>query len=875
MIFTPHWSQQRSTSIGTKILLPVGASFILFTIALALLIGVTSLNNLTNVKLAELERMSRILANNVTERVDSASVIAQSMEQSERITREIIQLSTYGPYYADPKDYFDPFSIATTPQPLEDASQVFELQATLNLLTQMQVSLQTNDLDSIGLYLLSPFDLLPNSKPALALWLDRDRIITAQFPEKGDLNQVSFYQIATSDFRSPHADYFDISSVYSIPATDFYLDLNFTPLSASTDLQFLEQEFSETVATNHIWYDQDIPVLRTVYPVEINLPHPETWDETPVKAAVLVIEQRLDKSTMEEFRNRLGLDVGFIHDDKLLITSLTNDDQSVIDMSSRVIEIDAKDYHFAREAIGPDASGLSALVLSPRSEVQSLISALQRQIMIIAALIVTVGSIIVYFSIQALVSHPLKTLIESTQGIERGDFNSRVLVRRTDELGQLANAFNTMAARIEELIGSLEERVSARTRDLRAAVEVSREITTVLELDDLLPEVVKLTANTYQLYSVAILLPDGREDVLRLSASINGNGLPFSNQDDFRIPYKTHHSIIAEAARTRLSIVVNDVSQYDRYLFINELAETKSELAIPMMLGTKFLGVFDVQSRYKDNFGEEEIAALEILAKQTGIAVRNAQLFEELRHARELAEQANQAKSAFLASVSHELRTPLNSIINLTEFVRHEMKGPVTPEQFETLGDVIAASEHLLNLINLVLDMSKIESGSLMLYIEDNVDLNALLETAISTARSLIKDKPIVVKDEVQKNLPKIRADEQRVLQILLNIVSNACRFTESGEIRFIAKQDGEDVLIAIRDTGPGIRAEDADKVFTAFKQTETGQKTGGGTGLGMPISRALVEEHGGQLWFEGKMSVGTTFYVLLPICSPQLEVIE
>jgi signal transduction histidine kinase len=870
-----NWLQRYRTNIGTKILLPVGASFILFTIALALLIGVTSLNNLTNVKLAELERMSHILANNVAERVDSASVIAQSMEQNERITREIVQLSTYGPYYADPSDYFDPYSIATISQTLEDADQVFSLQATLNLLTQMQVSLQTNDLDSIGLYLLSPFDLLPDSQPVLALWLNRDQIITAYFSEKGMVDDDVYYQVQTGNFDPPHADYFDISSVYSVPATDFYADLNFSPSANAQSFRFLGQEFASDSPTNYILYDQSIPVLQTIYPVQVNLSHPETWEDTPVQAAVLVIEQRLDANAMQEFRDRLGLDVGFMRDGDLLITSLVNNAQLPIEVSSPVIDIENEHYYFANEVIDPDYSGLSAVVFSPRSDVQRLISFLLQQIMAIAALIVIIGSIIVYFSIQALISRPLKILTEGTQGIERGDFSSRVFMRRSDELGQLANAFNTMAARIEELIASLEERVSARTRDLKAAVDVSREMTTVLELDNLLPEVVKLTAKTYQLYSVAILLPDESGDALKLSASINSAGLPFLKQGEFRIPLKSHRSIIAEAARTQHSIVINDVNEYERYLFIDELAETKSELAIPMMLGTKFLGVFDVQSRYKDNFGKEEITALEILAKQTGIAVRNAHLFEELRHAREQAEQANQAKSAFLASVSHELRTPLNSIINFTEFVRHGMKGAVTDEQFETLGEVIIASEHLLNLINDVLDMSKIESQSLTLYIEDNVDIKALLETAISTARSLITEKPIDVIAELQKDLPAIRADKQRILQIVLNIVSNACRFTESGEIIFRAAQQGEDILISIQDSGPGINSDDVEMVFGTFQQTATGQKIGGGTGLGMAISRVLAEEHGGKLWFEGTIGVGTTFFVLLPVCSPHLEIIE
>jgi signal transduction histidine kinase len=203
------------------------------------------------------------------------------------------------------------------------------------------------------------------------------------------------------------------------------------------------------------------------------------------------------------------------------------------------------------------------------------------------------------------------------------------------------------------------------------------------------------------------------------------------------------------------------------------------------------------------------------------------------------------------------------------------MMGPVNDQQGETLGEVIAASQHLLHLINDVLDMSKIESGSLTLYIEDNVNVNQLLTAAISTAHSLIDSKPISLLTKIEPNLPGIRADGQRILQILLNITSNACRFTAEGQITFEASVQNENILIAIRDTGPGIPHDEEELVFGSFKQTETGLRTGGGTGLGMPISKVLAEAHGGRLWFESELDKGTTFFASIPICSPILKVTD
>lgn len=238
--------------------------------------------------------------------------------------------------------------------------------------------------------------------------------------------------------------------------------------------------------------------------------------------------------------------------------------------------------------------------------------------------------------------------------------------------------------------------------------------------------------------------------------------------------------------------------------------------------------------------------------------------------ARRRAEQSDQVKSAFLASMSHELRTPLNSVINFSKFVVKGVMGPVTERQEETLNKVIGSAKHLLNLINDVLDMSKIESGSLNLFIEDDVDVNEILTSVTNTAESLLEDKPVTL--ELHNDiLPGVRGDRQRILQIMLNIISNACKFTHEGCIRISASTSGSEIVLSVQDTGPGIAPEDQGLVFEPFKQTETGLRQGSGTGLGMPISKKLVEAHGGRLWVESAPGQGATFYIALPIKSEAL----
>lgn len=260
----------------------------------------------------------------------------------------------------------------------------------------------------------------------------------------------------------------------------------------------------------------------------------------------------------------------------------------------------------------------------------------------------------------------------------------------------------------------------------------------------------------------------------------------------------------------------------------------------------------------------DEVGQLAAAFNEMATAIQQRE--DSLQTAREQAVRADQVKSMFLASVSHELRTPLNAIINLTKFVGLGMYGPVNPEQVDILQKVEARGKHLLNLINDVLEISKIETGSLELFVEEKLNVGDIVRSAVETAQSLLFGKPVELLHQIDGDLPPLTGDAQRIQQIVLNLLSNACKFTDTGQIMVCACRQNDEIIISIRDSGPGIALEDQELIFEAFRQTKDGLRKGEGTGLGLPISRRLAEAHGGRVWLESAPGQGSTFFVALPL---------
>jgi len=277
-----------------------------------------------------------------------------------------------------------------------------------------------------------------------------------------------------------------------------------------------------------------------------------------------------------------------------------------------------------------------------------------------------------------------------------------------------------------------------------------------------------------------------------------------------------------------------------------------------------------------EEWSEEDKQLVEAVAQQLGSALQDMRSYQLTQQALEEMREADHLKSQFLANMSHELRTPLNSIIGFSRVILKGIDGPVTDMQREDLNAIYSAGQHLLGLISDMLDISRIEAGKLDLTFGD-VNLEEIINGVMTTAIGLVKDKPIELVTDIPEDLPVIRADSIRIRQVLLNLISNAAKFTEEGQIavsaRHISKGELDDIMVAVADTGIGIAPDNLEKLFEPFSQVDPSPtRKSGGTGLGLSIARHLVELHGGRIWVESTVDEGSTFAFTLPLEPPAIE---
>jgi signal transduction histidine kinase len=326
-------------------------------------------------------------------------------------------------------------------------------------------------------------------------------------------------------------------------------------------------------------------------------------------------------------------------------------------------------------------------------------------------------------------------------------------------------------------------------------------------------------------------------------------------------------TLVGQAASRRSSLAVADIAEapLDAHLTHLLRAGWRSMLAVPLVREAEILGALVVRRREPGAFSPRIIALVETFASQSAAAIDHARLFQQLEvKSREL-EVASRHKSEFLASMSHELRTPLNAVIGFSDVLLDRLFGDLTPKQEEYLKDIRDSGQHLLELLNEILDLSKIEAGEMKLELE-TTSLREALEHGLAMIRERASRQGLSLSLVVDDGADVLVADPLRLRQVIVNLLTNAVKFTPAGTIDVSAGIVGDEVLVSVKDSGIGIAEADQTKIFAAFQQGPRPVASAGeGTGLGLTLCKQIVELHGGRLWVESREGAGSTFTFALP----------
>ena len=468
---------------------------------------------------------------------------------------------------------------------------------------------------------------------------------------------------------------------------------------------------------------------------------------------------------------------------------------------------------------------------------------------------------------------PIQALRAGAARIGSGDLGQRISVKTGDELEGLADQFNDMAGRLQESYADLEKKVEIRTHELaqsvaelRALGEVSQAVNSTLDINEVLNTIVTKAVQLSDTDAGAIYEYDETKGEFGLRST-------YGMDDDLIAAIKERHVHIGDAgighaAAQRAPLQIADVQKEpaSEVLDVVVRAGFRALLFVPLLGAERIVGALVVRRRRPGEFSKQTIDLVQTFAAQSVLAIQNARLFQEIGDKSRQLEVASQHKSQFLANMSHELRTPLNAILGYTELILDDIYGETPAKMRGVLERVQRNGKHLLGLINDVLDLSKIEAGQLTLALAD-YSLKDVVHSVFVAVESLADEKKLALRIEVPNNLPTGRGDERRLTQVLLNLVGNAIKFTDQGEVAIKASATNGAYTLSVCDTGPGIAPGDQAEIFEEFQQADSSAtKKKGGTGLGLSIARRIIELHGGKIWVESEIGKGATFSINLPV---------
>ena len=468
------------------------------------------------------------------------------------------------------------------------------------------------------------------------------------------------------------------------------------------------------------------------------------------------------------------------------------------------------------------------------------------------------------------VVRPVRILREGVERIGTGDLSYRLDLKTGDEIEVLADEFNKMTSRLRESYANLEHKVEDRTRELTESLEQQTATSEILgiiassptDLQPVLDALAESAARLCEANSAQIYRADG--NILRLAA-YHGS-LPAAEEISI-----VRSSVAGRVFLDRRTIHIEDLAaevetEFPAAKQAQERFGHRTLLATPLLREGIALGVIGIRRTEVRPFTDKQIALLKTFADQAVIAIENVRLFQELGEKNEQLEAASKHKSQFLANVSHELRTPLNSIIGFTRIVLRRSEGKIDILQKENLQKVLISAEHLLNLINGLLDLAKIEAGRMEIYAE-TFKLEEIVRVATATVEPMLRNGNVRLVTEIAADLPLIKTDRDKLKQVVLNLLSNSAKFTEKGEIKVAVWTVNGSMKLAVSDTGIGMNQDAINYIFEEFRQVDMSTtRKYGGTGLGLAIVKRLTNLLGGDIAVESEEGKGTKFTVTLPI---------
>jgi len=550
--------------------------------------------------------------------------------------------------------------------------------------------------------------------------------------------------------------------------------------------------------------------------------------------------------------------------------------QKKSDMIAKSSDIYFKDKKIAQIII------VMSLKIVKRQAVYQIYGTITLIILIMAAIWIT--SILVT---RRYISTPLKKLQASASLIAQGDLDTFVDKSSRDEIGILSQHLDDMRQsikqlfeelseskeKLEEYSRTLEQKVAIRTEELARSVdeltalgEIIQTVSSTLDIEKVLTSIVRNAVKLSDTDAGTIYEFDEKDQIFlpRINYGMNSELINALRDHKFRVGDST---VIGQAAHKRAPGQIPDLAKVDDYS-LPYLQESgyRALLALPLLREDRLIGGLIVRRKTAGEFPAPVVDLLQTFAAQSVVAIHNAQLFREIEEKGQELEIANKHKSEFLANMSHELRTPLNAILGYSELIIDSIYGEVPEKIREVLERVEKNGRHLLSLINDVLDLSKIEAGRLTLSLND-YSMQEIIQTVFNSVEALAMEKKLDLKMIVPNDLISGKGDGQRIAQVILNLLGNAIKFTDQGEVRVEVGLSNESFLVSVLDTGPGLSETDQAKIFEEFQQADgSSTRKKGGTGLGLSISKKIIEMHGGKIGVESTLGTGSKFWFTLPI---------